>query len=156
MGASNWGTFPPLALSFWTWVGGTGLWDCPVARYMAWTHKMRSCSSSLANITVSPSLTALKKARPPSKPGIQGINTSKLSCHVLSRTKPWRPFLLLFRGPEKGGAIYLTPRWEVWCPFGQSEALMLDRHSKTGSYLWLWLGTGVSNRLPTGWVDICL
>lgn len=68
MGASIWAEAPPLELSFWTWVGGTGLWDWPVARYMAWTHKMRSCSSSLAKITVSPSFTALKKARPPSRP----------------------------------------------------------------------------------------
>lgn len=68
MGASIWAEAPPLELSFWTWVGGTGLWDWPVARYMAWTHRMRSCSSSLAKITVSPSFTALKKARPPSKP----------------------------------------------------------------------------------------
>lgn len=68
MGASIWAEAPPLELSFWTWVGGTGLWDWPVARYMAWTHRILSCSSSLANITVSPSFTALKKARPPSKP----------------------------------------------------------------------------------------
>lgn len=68
MGASIWAEAPPFELSFWTWVGGTGLWDWPVARYMAWTHRMRSCSSSLANITVSPSFTALKKALPPSKP----------------------------------------------------------------------------------------
>lgn len=53
-------------------MGGTGLWDWPVARYMAWTHRMRSCSSSLANITVSPSFTALKKARPPSRPEVAG------------------------------------------------------------------------------------
>lgn len=69
IGASIWGTFPPLAFSFCTWVGGTGLWDCPVARYMAWTHRIRSCSSSLAKITVSPSFTALKNVLPPSKPG---------------------------------------------------------------------------------------
>lgn len=68
MGASIWAEAPPLEFSFWTWVGGTGLWDWPVARYMAWTHRMRSCSSSLAKITVSPSFTALKKALPPSKP----------------------------------------------------------------------------------------
>lgn len=68
MGASIWAEAPPLEFSFWTWVGGTGLWDWPVARYIAWTHRIRSCSSSLANITVSPSFTALKKARPPSKP----------------------------------------------------------------------------------------
>lgn len=68
MGASIWAEAPPLELSFWTWVGGTGLWDWPVARYMAWTHRIRSCSSSLAKITVSPSFTALKKARPPSRP----------------------------------------------------------------------------------------
>lgn len=72
MGASIWAEAPPLELSFWTWVGGTGLWDWPVARYMAWTHRMRSCSSSLANITVSPSFTALKKALPPSKPETTG------------------------------------------------------------------------------------
>ena len=52
-----------MAFSFWTWVGGTGLCDCPVARYMAWTQRMRSCSSSLANITVSPSLTVLTSQR---------------------------------------------------------------------------------------------
>ena len=69
MGASNCGAVPPLELSFWTCVGGMGLWDCPVARYMAWTHRMRSCSSLLAKITVSPSFTALKKVRPPSRPG---------------------------------------------------------------------------------------
>lgn len=68
MGASIWAEAPPLEFSFWTWVGGTGLWDWPVARYMAWTHRMRSCSSSLAKITVSPSFTALKKALPPSRP----------------------------------------------------------------------------------------
>ena len=69
MGASIWAEAPPLELSFWTCVGGTGLWDWPVARYMACTHRMRSCSSSLAKITVSPSFTALKNALPPSKPG---------------------------------------------------------------------------------------
>lgn len=74
IGASSWGTFPPLAFSFCTWVGGTGLWDWPVARYMAWTHRIRSCSSSLAKITVSPSFTALKNALPPSKPGGRGSN----------------------------------------------------------------------------------
>lgn len=68
MGASIWAEAPPLEFSFWTWVGGTGLWDWPVARYMAWTHRMRSCSSSLAKITVSPSFTALKKVLPPSRP----------------------------------------------------------------------------------------
>lgn len=76
MGASIWAEAPPLELSFWTWVGGTGLWDWPVARYMAWTHRMRSCSSSLANITVSPSFTALKKALPPSKPETTGCKTT--------------------------------------------------------------------------------
>ena len=39
---------------------------------MAWTHRIRSCSSSLAKITVSPSFTALKNALPPSKPGRRG------------------------------------------------------------------------------------
>lgn len=108
MGASSWGTFPPLALSFCTWVGGTGLCDCPVARYMAWTHKMRSCSSSLANITVSPSLTALKKARPPSKPArIEKVTWTELRKFrrgaVLRKQS-----LLLFLGQERGKAIYLT------------------------------------------------
>ncbi len=68
MGASICAAAPLLEFSFWTWVGGTGLCDWPVARYMACTHRMRSCSSSLAKITVSPSFTALKKARPPSRP----------------------------------------------------------------------------------------
>ena len=44
-GASSCPCFP--ALSFCTCVGGTGLCVCPVARYMAWTHNIRSCSSSL-------------------------------------------------------------------------------------------------------------
>ncbi|TNN88205.1 hypothetical protein EYF80_001421 [Liparis tanakae] len=35
---------------------------------MACTQRIRSCSSSLAKITVSPSFTALKKVRPPSRP----------------------------------------------------------------------------------------
>lgn len=78
IGASSWGTFPPLAFSFCTWVGGTGLWDWPVARYMAWTHRIRSCSSSLAKITVSPSFTALKNALPPSKPGRRGSDNGVL------------------------------------------------------------------------------
>lgn len=68
IGASSWGAVPPLELSFWTWVGGTGLCDWPVARYIACTHRIRSCSSSLAKITVSPSFTALKNVRPPSRP----------------------------------------------------------------------------------------
>lgn len=68
MGASSCGAVLPLELSFWTWVGGTGLWDWPVALYMACTHSIRSCSSSLAKITVSPSFTALKNVRPPSRP----------------------------------------------------------------------------------------
>lgn len=76
IGASIWGTFPPLAFSFCTWVGGTGLWDWPVARYMAWTHRIRSCSSSLAKITVSPSFTALKNVLPPSKPGRKGSDNA--------------------------------------------------------------------------------
>lgn len=76
MGASIWAEAPPLELSFWTWVGGTGLWDWPVARYMAWTHRIRSCSSSLAKITVSPSFTALKKVRPPSKPETEGWSST--------------------------------------------------------------------------------
>lgn len=82
IGASSWGTFPPLAFSFCTWVGGTGLWDWPVARYMAWTHRMRSCSSSLAKITVSPSFTALKNALPPSKPGRRGRQALKMATDV--------------------------------------------------------------------------
>lgn len=35
---------------------------------MAWTHSIRSCSSSQANITRSPSRTALKNTRPPCSP----------------------------------------------------------------------------------------
>lgn len=84
MGASIWAEAPPLEFSFWTWVGGTGLWDWPVARYMAWTHRMRSCSSSLANITVSPSFTALKKALPPSKPETRRFQTTR--CQYLTKT----------------------------------------------------------------------
>lgn len=68
MGASSCGAAPPLELSFCTWVGGTGLCDWPVARYIACTQRILSCSSSLAKITVSPSFTALKKVRPPSRP----------------------------------------------------------------------------------------
>lgn len=68
MGASSWGAVPPLELSFWTCVGGTGLCDWPVARYIACTQRILSCSSSLAKITVSPSFRALKNVRPPSSP----------------------------------------------------------------------------------------
>lgn len=48
---------------------GVGLWDWPVARYMAITHKWHSFSSSHASRILSPSLTALKKYRPPSRSG---------------------------------------------------------------------------------------
>lgn len=88
IGASSWGTFPPLAFSFCTWVGGTGLWDWPVALYMAWTHRIRSCSSSLAKITVSPSFTALKNALPPSKPGRRSSNRGVLQTLSPSRASP--------------------------------------------------------------------
>ena len=47
--------------------GGVGLCNWPVARYNAITHKCDSASSSAANTTLSPSLTALKKNRPPSR-----------------------------------------------------------------------------------------
>lgn len=47
-----------------------------MARYMAWTHRIRSCSSSLAKITVSPSFTALKNVLPPSKPGRKGSDNA--------------------------------------------------------------------------------
>lgn len=90
IGASIWGTFPPLAFSFCTWVGGTGLWDWPVARYMAWTHRIRSCSSSLAKITVSPSFTALKNVLPPSKPGSKGSDNA-----VSQTLRPARRSLLV-------------------------------------------------------------
>lgn len=87
IGASNCGAAPPLELSFCTWVGGTGLCDWPVARYMACTHRIRSCSSSLAKITVSPSFTALKNVRPPSRPGprAQTIHTAVVN-HALKYT----------------------------------------------------------------------
>lgn len=47
--------------------GGVGLCDCPVALYIAMTHKWHSFSSSLAYNMLSPSRTALKKNLPPSK-----------------------------------------------------------------------------------------
>lgn len=101
MGASIWAEAPPLELSFWTWVGGTGLWDWPVARYMAWTHRMRSCSSSLANITVSPSFTALKNARPPSKPAATAPGGG--GWHLVSS----RCACVLYRAANKGRLTWL-------------------------------------------------
>ena len=58
--------------------GGVGLCVCPVARYTACTHSWRSDSSSVAKVSVSPSLTRLKKCRPPSysAKGTQPIDLS--------------------------------------------------------------------------------
>lgn len=70
---------PPLGFSFWAWIAGMGLYDWPVALYMAWTHNILSCSSSLANITVSPSLTALKNIWPPWRPVEEERHHQKLT-----------------------------------------------------------------------------
>lgn len=69
---------------------------------MAWTHRMRSCSSSLANITVSPSLTALKKARPPSKPGTKGIKMTKVSSMFLAGLSPEKGGFCCFSLGQRG------------------------------------------------------
>ena len=44
-------------------VVGTGLWDWPVARWMACTQACNSVSSKTAKVSVSPSRTRLKKKR---------------------------------------------------------------------------------------------
>lgn len=102
IGASSWGAVPPLELSFWTWVGGTGLCDWPVARYIACTHRIRSCSSSLAKITVSPSLTALKNVRPPSRP-------ERVDSGNNNRQKPFRYAHHSLNCPA--GATKLAGQW---------------------------------------------
>lgn len=145
MGASSWGTFPPLALSFCTWVGGTGLCDCPVALYMAWTHKIRSCSSSLANITVSPSLTALKKARPPSKPARKGRATSAALRKFRQGAVLRKQSLQLFFGPELGGAVYLTGH--LWTAWPLSRARIVKEHFKADSCLPSAGGNAINRRV---------
>ena len=63
------------------WTGGVGLWVWPVARYTACTHSVRSESSSVAKVSVSPSFTRLKKCLPPSY-SVQGKFT--ITHHVKS------------------------------------------------------------------------
>ena len=97
-----------LILLGWTAAGGTGLCDWPVARYVACTHSVRSASSSVANVTWSPSFTVLKKNLPPSR----SAHTRTHTFSVLD--KRLRPTAMLYVvGPISVGCFTSGCRYDA-------------------------------------------